>query len=112
MLRGANAGTTWDACLALIELEIRAAYLSHLKAYKRPGSFNSQFTLTIHHLRPYPRLKLLCFLKTHKAPSFFQSFQRFSPCSWLQKWRLLLPLRALLLLSLKWVVFLLKKPLF
>jgi len=80
MLRGANAGAAWDACLALIELEIRAAYLNRWKAYKRPGSFNSQFTLTVRYLQLDPRLKHLCFLKTHKALSFFSIFYKDFHC--------------------------------
>jgi len=38
-----NVSAALDACLAQIKLEIRA-YLGHWRAYKRPGSFNSQFT--------------------------------------------------------------------
>jgi len=60
--------------MSLIELEIHATYLGHWKAYKRPGSFNSQLTLTVHHLHPDLRLNLLCFIKTRKAPSFFLIF--------------------------------------
>jgi len=54
--------------------EIHIAFISHWKAYKRSGSFNSQFILTVHPLRWDPRLKLPSFLKTHKLWAFFQSF--------------------------------------
>jgi len=60
-LPDADAGTALDACLTRIELEICATYFDHWRADRRPGSFNSQFTLIVHHLRSDPRKKLLSF---------------------------------------------------
>jgi len=89
MLPGVDMSDSLDACLAHIELEIRAAYLGHWRAYKWPGSLNSQsLDYSSILIRPASQdQKLTNFLRTHKASSFFKSFQRFSPSRWHQNLR-------------------------
>ena len=65
-------------------------------------------------MRPaFKVLKLKSFSQNPESfRAFFQNLHRFSPCIWLQNWRLLLPPPAPPWLRPKWVVLLLRKPLF